>query len=695
MNFGLKNILAGMSDMVLVTFMVGILIVLFTPIPAGLLDFLLLLNFSTAMLILLVTFYTEKPLSFSTFPSLLLMTTLFRLALNISSTRLILDQASAGKVINAVGTYVIGGNYIIGLVVFLILIIVQYVVVTNGAQRVAEVAARFTLDSLPGKQMSVDADLNMGLIDQDQAKKRRADLERESSFYGAMDGASKFVKGDAIAGIIIVIINIVGGLAIGIVQNGMSWSDALHRYTLLTVGDGIVTQIPSLVIATATGIIITRAATDARLGDEITRQFSAHPKTLIIVALALFALMFLPGLPVWQILGLILLLAAGAWFSYRKNVKKTIDELSSQLETAITDLSNTQSGDDLYALMKVEPFQLSVGKKLSAHISSALSDSEQRIAALRKQTAKDFGVLLPTLSIKTDIKLSPTQYAVFLQGVQIAAGEIEPDKMLAISPTGQHSTLEGIETREPTYGLPALWIIPENRAQAKASGYTIVEPETVLITHLQELCKQYAAEFLSRAGVEQLIENRRDSLGGLVDELIPTIMSYSDVQRVLQALLREQIPIINLQAILEVLADSGRQIKVPEELAEKVRERLGASICEQVKNTKNEIHVLTLSPELERQLMSSAKSKENIMSMFSGVDFERLVSKIASESEKMLKANKIPVLLCAAPIRRPIRHVISRAVPQLRVISINEITNHVRIISFGVVSSEKLLLEAV
>lgn len=690
-----KTFTGGMNDLALVVFMVGILIVLFTPIPAGLLDFLLLLNFAAAMLILLVTFYTDRPLSFSTFPSLLLMTTLFRLSLNIASTRLILDHGNAGKVIDSVGTYVIGGNYVIGLVVFLILIVVQYVVVTNGAQRVAEVAARFTLDSLPGKQMSIDADLNMGIIDQEQAKKRRSELEKESNFYGAMDGASKFVKGDAIAGIIIILINIIGGLAIGIVQNGLSWSEALRRYTLLTVGDGIVTQIPSLVIATATGIIITRAATDARLGEEITRQFAAHPKTMVIVAIALMLLALLPGIPVWPLLIISGVLGYFAWFNYKKNLKKTIEEITETVEQALNQVNEPVAEGDFYAAMKVEPYQLSLGKKLSTHFASAISDAEQRIGLLRKQTARELGLVIPPLVMRPDNRLSANQYTVNLHGVQVGAGEIYPEYLLAISPGGEHSKLEGMATKEPTYGLPALWIAPELRAQAKSSGYTIVEPETVLVTHLQELSRLYATEFLTRTETEKLVEARRENVGTLVDELIPAILSYSDLQRVLQSLLREQVPILNLQAILEVLVDAGRQIKNPEELAEKVRERLGAVICEQLRDDKNELHVLTLAPDLERQLVNSAKGKESSFAAFNGVDLERLVARLSKECERMLKSNRTPVLLCAAPLRRTMKHVLSRAIPQLRVVSINEVSHHARVISFGVIAGDAALLEAV
>lgn len=692
----MQNMVANSTELFLITGVICILLILFTPIPAGLLDFLILLNFSIALLVLLVTFYTDKPLSFSTFPSLLLMTTLFRLALNIAATRLILDKGDAGKVINAVGEHVVGGNYVIGLVVFFILIVVQYIVVTNGAQRVAEVAARFTLDSLPGKQMSVDADLNMGLIDQEEAKRRRAQLERESNFYGAMDGASKFVKGDAIAGIIIIIINIIGGLTIGIVQHGMAWKDALHRYTLLTVGDGIATQIPSLIIAVATGIIITRAATDTRLGQEITKQFSAHPRTLIIVCVALLAVGLMPGVPILPIFCIVLLLGSAAWVSVYIAKKKA--ELSKSISMEDDDVSKEMAIKDevnLYSLVSIVPFQISFGKELALHYLSARSEFEQRLIHLRKQLAKDLGIVFPVLQSKTENKLPSFSYEIHVQGVKAGSGELDLESILAINPGGERVKLEGRSTREPTYGLPAQWISPEQVPQAKSSGYTIVEPETVLITHIQEICKKHAPEFLSRSETEKLIDSRRQLMGSLVDDLIPSVLSYSDIQRVLQLMLKENIPVRNIESILEVLADIGRQVKSPEELVERIREKLSSLIAEQLKDTNGDIHVITLSPELERQLILSARQKENAMSLLSPMELENFVTRVVSECEKMLRKNHTPVLLCASPIRRALKNMLLRAAPQLHVVSITEVAYHARIVSFGIVAIGNLSVEDV
>ncbi|MDU9030463.1 flagellar biosynthesis protein FlhA [Pseudomonas mediterranea] len=679
-----SRVLSEGSDLLLAVAVIGILLVLFTPIPTWLLDLLLLTNFAVALMVLLVTFDIDKPLSFSTFPSLLLMTTLFRLALNISATRLILTDGDAGLVIAAVGTHVVGGNYVIGFVVFLILVVVQYVVVTSGAQRVAEVAARFTLDSLPGKQMSIDADLNMGIIDQEEAKRRRSQLERESNFYGAMDGASKFVKGDAVAGIVIIAINIIGGLSVGILQKGQSWGDALHHYTLLTVGDGIVTQIPSLIIAVAAGIIITRAATDARLGPELGRQVSAYPKTLVVVALVTVFLAMMPGLPLIPLLILFAGFSIAAWFSYRKlrNRAKEGGDPQSDDPSAAQD----NEAGDVYALMSTDAFELRLSTDLAAHVLAATSTLSLRIDNLRKQFARDYGFALPELNVHADKKLANGTYQVCVQGAAVAAGELEFDKLLAINPGGVTLTLEGRATKEPTYGLKALWIDVAQRTQARTAGYTLVEPDTVLLTHLSELARRYAPEFLTRAETERLIEKKRASLGSLVDELVPQVLSYSDIQRVLQLLLREQVSIRNLETILEVLVDAGRSQKNAEDLVERVRERLGAALYERLVDKNGELNVLTIAPQLEGYMLAAARPREGLQSaLLPAQELERFVTTVAREAERQLSGNKQPVLLCAAPLRRVLRSFMSRAVPHMAVLSVNEVGQHARVTSAGMI----------
>lgn len=666
-------------NLALVIGVIGILLVLFTPVPTWLLDFLLLTNFTVALIILLLALDTEKPLSFSTFPSLLLITTLFRLALNISSTRLILDHADAGKVIAAVGNYMVAGNLVVGFVVFFILIVVQYIVITNGAQRVAEVAARFTLDSLPGKQMSIDADLNMGLIDSDEAKLRRHQLEQESNFYGAMDGASKFVKGDAIAGVVIIIINIIGGLSIGMLQKGMGWSEALQHYSLLTIGDGIVTQIPSLIISVAAGIIITRAATDTKLGQALGNQFFAYPQTIIVVGVALTLMLFLPGLPVFPILILLLILAGAVWYSikYKKN-QGTTNESANETE------QDKLEQKDLNTL-KPAPFELKISSNLEPFILNNESSLIHRYATLQKQLSLDLGIFLPKLSINVDKRLTENHYQILIYSAVVARGSVNFLKVLAInSGNASMNSIQGDETKEPTYGLPALWIENAQKQQARTLGFTIVEPETVIVTHLSEIIKRYLSEFLTRAETEKLIQLHRDSMGTLLDELIPSVLTYSDIQRVLQLLLKEQVSIKNMEKILEVLIDIGRINKVPEDLAEKVRERLGSIIYEKFLSTDGNLQVMTIAPEIESHML--AMVRVNNESILPPQYIDKFLRSIVQETEKQLANNVQPILLCSPSIRRPLRAMISRAIPHVEVLSIGELGQYVQVSSAGVIS---------
>lgn len=673
----------GRRDVALVLGVIGILVILFTPIPPALLDFLLILNFSVALLVLLITFFTDTPLSFSTFPSLLLITTLFRLALNISATRLILGHGDAGRVIHGVGTYMVGGNYVVGLVVFLILVVVQYVVVTSGAQRVAEVAARFTLDSMPGKQMSIDADMNMGLIDEHEARRRRAQIEKEANFYGAMDGATKFVKGDAIAGIVIILIDIVGGLAVGMVQQGMGWSDAAHRYTLLTVGDGIVTQIPSLVVAVATGIIITRAATDAQLGTEIGRQVLSNARTLLIVALALSGLLVLPGLPVLPV-ALVLAAVIGAAVLVARDRAKNVEKK----EESSIEATASKPEEDLYRLLQVDPIDLRLGGALVTGFRDRSVDLSERIGAFRKQFALEQGFVLPRVQILQNRPIGDRAYEIFVQGSRAGHGELRLDSILAINPSDKRARLEGQETRDPAYGLPALWISPDQRQFARGAGYTLVDPETVLITHLGEIVKRHAPELLTRAETERLVQRVREQQASLADELVPGVMSYTDIQKVLQQLLREQVSIRNLETILEVLVDAGKTLKQTEEQVERVRERLGPVICQKVSNAQGELHVLTLAPELERAIVSAVRSRDGAALLVNDVgQLDALLSNLASQAESMMGRNLLPVLLCPSQIRRHVRQLVQRSLPHITVLGINEVPTTAVVRAIGSVAA--------
>ncbi len=677
----IRRSLGNQSDLVLVVAIIGILMLLFTPIPSGLLDFLLISNLSFALLILMLTFYMGKPLEFSTFPALLLIVTLFRLGLNISATRLILSDANAGQVIASIGEYVVSGNYVIGLIVFLVLIVIQYVVVTNGAQRVAEVAARFTLDSMPGKQMAIDADLNMGLIDQNEARERRKAIEKEANFYGAMDGASRFVKGDAIAGIIIILINIIGGLAIGISQKGMSWGEALQIYTLLTIGDGIVTQVPALIVATATGIIVTRAATDAQLSSEVAKQVTAYPKTIVLVAFALGALMLLPGIPMWPVLLLLGVAGFVYWAARQTNREKAIEKEKQAGEAGKT------TDEDLYGLIAVEPVEVSIGQNLAPIAGGESSLFMDRIVAFRKQFALDMGFVFPKVRIKDDKKLGPNHYEISIYGTRVASGDLLADRFLAIEPGQVRMRVDGVTTKDPTYGLPAVWVLEDQRKLARESGYTVVDPMTVLFTHLSETIKQHSPNLLTRAETERMVGRVRERQASLVEELVPKILSLGDVQKVLQNLLRERVPLRNMESILEVLADVGGRNRDPEFLTEQVRERVGASICQRLTNTDGELHVLTLDPTIEQTIAGAIRTVDERASLVLEPRFaEQLIRRLTADIERMMSSNMMPVILCAPSLRRHIRKLTERIMPQLSIISLSEVPHTVSLKSFGMVT---------
>jgi flagellar biosynthesis protein FlhA len=682
----LRKILGDRAELALVLMLAGILVVLFAPIPPGLLDFLLISNFSMALLILLLTFYMQRPLDFSTFPSLLLVATLFRLGLNVAATRLILSDANAGQVIASIGNYVVGGNYVIGLIVFIVLIIVQYVVVTNGAQRVAEVAARFTLDGMPGKQMSIDADLNMGLIDQNEARERRKQIEKEANFYGAMDGASRFVKGDAIAGILIILVDVIGGLSIGVAQKGMGWSEALQTYTLLTVGDGIVTQVPALVIATGTGIIVTRAASDARLGAEVSRQILAHPRTIAIVALVLILLGFLPGLPIFPIVTLALGAIGLFWFALKRSDPASKDE--AEKEKAAKEKAEAKNGaEDLYKSLHVDPVEVTIGSGLIPLVGEEGGMLADRLAGIRKQYALDMGVVLPPVRVRDEKRQSPNRYEIRLFGTRIAEGEVHPERLLAINPGGPRGALDGVVATDPAYGLPAVWIREDGRQVARTAGYTVIDASTVFITHLSEVLRQNAHNLITRAETERLIARVRETQAGLLDELIPKVLALGDVQRVLQGLVKERVPIRNIEAILEVLAEAGPRTKDIDLLTEQARERLGPLICQQFTDPKGQIQVLTLDAGVEQSFANAIRTVEDKQALILEPRFaEQLLRKLSEEVERMARGNLRPVLLCSPNIRRHVRRFTERLVPQLSIVSLSEIPSHVSLHGFGVVT---------
>jgi len=666
------------KDLALVLGMVLILIVLFSPIPAFILDMAIIINFGFGLTILLMTFYVKRPVDFSTFPSLLLITTLFRLSLNVAATRLILTGGDAGEVIGSIGSFAVSGNFIVGLVVFFILVIVQFVVVTSGAQRVSEVAARFTLDSMPGQQMSIDADLNMGLIDQKEALRRREELEKEASFYGSMDGASKFVKGDAIAGVIIILIDIIAGWIIGVVQLGMSWSEALQHFSLLTIGDGIATQIPALVIAVATGIIVTRSSSDRELGQEVFKQLSSIKRIPIIVAGILMLLLLLPGMPKWPI-AIIISLLAFTWWRIRN--PKVIEDNDK-------DLFEDETDDAMSRV--IPPVEIGLGSKLAA----AWADDEElitnRISEARNAHEKKFGIAFPGVRIIGDSTIDEMTYVLRLFGTRYGQGELDPNSVLAIKTNKSDDKLAGIETKDPVFGLPARWINPDETERASSLNWSVIDPVSLLTTHLTKILTHEASALLSRAVTVKLIDEVRDRQGGLVEELIPNALTISDIQKILQNLLSEGVSIANIDFIFEALVDLSRTEKDTAKLTELVRRKMNVMICNQLQDKNSDLAVISLDPKLENQIAQKVQQTENPDTI--AVDpkmAQSLIAKISKISATMTQEGRNPVLLCGDSLRRQMRALTRRSIPQLSVLSVSEIPMNINLKSFDIVKADE------
>lgn len=664
------------KDLVLVLGTLLIILILFSPIPPAMLDFAIILNFGLGFTILLLTFYVGKPVEFSTFPSLLLVATLFRLSLNVAATRLILTGADAGEVINAIGTYAVQGNFVIGLVVFIILVVVQYVVVTSGAQRVSEVAARFTLDSMPGQQMSIDADLNLGLIDQRQAQARRKELEREAAFYGSMDGASKFVKGDAIAGVIILLINIIAGLIVGVVQMGMGWGEAFRHFTLLTIGDGIATQLPALIISIATGIIVTRSSADRHLSTEIFSQLSSVPRIPLIVTGILVGLMLMPGMPKWPI-AVVAIIGIGAWLRVRR-----LRAAGGQADTGEDDEGGT-----------VVPLPAAIEVRLGSELMESWGSRQEllldRIAAGRSGHERVFGIAHPAVRFGTSTDIGGLDYQIRIHGVAHGGSQIFPDRQLALRSDPDASMPPGIPGRDPAFGIPGVWIEEQQVAAARDAGFSVIDGETVFMTHFSEIIKSEMPALLTRAHTVELLDQVRERQPGLVEELVPNVMTVSDVQRVLQTLLEERVSIANIDLILETLVDIGRTERDPAELAERVRQKLGVAICNALRGHHDELAVLSLDPRTENRIVAEvgAGGGHNLL----GVDprlAEQLLKGLAPMVDRMIRQGRAPVLLCAGPLRRALVRLTQRTIPQLSIISVDEIPLRVSLSSFDVVRLE-------
>jgi flagellar biosynthesis protein FlhA len=672
------------SDIVLAITVVAILGILVLPLPARLLDFMLAFNITLSMVILLVTMYLTKPLDFSVFPGMLLIITLFRLALNVASTRLILGQAYAGEVIAAFGNFVVGGNYVVGFIIFSILVIIQFVVITKGSGRIAEVAARFTLDAMPGKQMAIDADLNAGLITEEDARKRRSDIGREADFYGAMDGASKFVRGDAIASILITLINVIGGIIIGVVQRGMSVNEALTTYTLLTVGDGLVTQIPALVISTSAGIIVTRAASESNLGKDLTRQITFQPRAIMIAASILVVFGVIPGMPTLPFLLLGGITGAIAYTAMQAQRKQ-----SARAEVT-EEKKEIPPPERMEEYLKVDPMEVEIGYALIPLVDASQgNDLLDRIAMIRRQIASDMGLLVPPIRIRDNMQLKPNEYQIKIRGHKVAMAELYPGQFLAIDPGFVTEPVEGLEIQEPAFGLRAKWIGENIKSIAERRGYTVVEPSAVLATHLTELIKSYAGELLTRQETSNLIENIKKDHKALVDEVIPNLVSLGIAQKVLQNLLDERIPIRDLPLILETLADYAPSSKDPDILSEYVRHSLGRTITQMFLNSVGGLTVMTLDPELENKIGGGVQSTKHGLLLVLPPDLAQQIYDASKRAtEEMQAQGYTPLLLVSPNIRLVFRRFIKHVAPALTVISYNELLPEIEVESIKIVRLE-------
>jgi flagellar biosynthesis protein FlhA len=655
--------------------LLGLLVIFLVPLPTLLLDMLLALNLGATILLLLVTLTVRQPLEFSTFPSLLLLLTLYRLALNVATTRLILLHAYAGEIVLAFGQFVVGGSLVVGLVIFLILIVIQFVVITKGAARVSEVAARFTLDAMPGKQMAIDAELNAGIIDETEARRRRQALVRESEFYGTMDGASRFVRGDAIAAIIITAVNLIGGLIIGLTQ-GMPLAEAIRTYSILTIGDGLITQIPALITATAAGILVTKATSDSSLGQEIGSQIRASAAPLRLGSFILLGLSLMPGLPTipFILLGTGLYLLSRQWAAAPPASPGAGAAPASGRGSQAAPVAPPRSPTETFVeeFLQTDRLGLEIGPALISLVTARRGPGlVERIGTLRRDLARQSGLWVPAVRLRDNLHLPPTTYRILLNGREVARAELRPDMWLAIDPGGTPKPpLLGEEAQEPVFGLPARWISDTERPRAEAAGYTVVDAASVLITHLGEIVRRHAGELLSREDLKTMLDKVRESNPAVVDELIPTILTMGTVHRVLMLLLQERVPISNLPRILESLATHAVATKDPVELAERVRVDIGRAVVDRFRDSSGRIRVLIFDPRVEVELRRSLQGQQLLLDP---QRLERLTLKLAAEWRQALARGLEVALLCDASLRRPLRQALVRSLPDLAVIAYQEI----------------------
>ncbi|WP_408097681.1 flagellar biosynthesis protein FlhA [Peredibacter sp. HCB2-198] len=676
------------SELAIALGLILILGVMVVPLPPIILDLFLAFSIATSIAILLMSIYARKPLDFSTFPSVLLITTLLRLSLNVASTRNILlhgasdGTKAAGHIIEAFGEFVVGGNYAVGIIIFMILVVINFIVITKGAGRVAEVSARFTLDAMPGKQMAIDADLNAGLIDEKEAKRRRAEVAQEADFYGSMDGASKFVRGDAIAGILITAINIVGGIIVGVAQNDMNFSDAARVFTLLTVGDGLIAQIPALVISTAAGIITTRNSNSEALGKQVNQEFTAHPKAFYITAGAISVFGLIPGFPAFPFL-MIGGLIGYAGFKVEKNKEMA---KAAEVKAALAPETKAKA-ETLESLLPVELVQLEVGYGIVSIVDAEQNgDLLERISHIRKQFALDWGMIIPSVRIKDNLELKPGGYSIKLKGIEIARGELMPDHMMAMDPGTVIEAMDGIETKEPVFGLPAIWITDDRKDEAQYNGYTVVDLSTIVATHLTEVLKANLSEMFGRQELVKILDNFKEENPKIVSDLVPDIMPLGTVLKVMQALLREGVSVRDLRTILETLAEFGTGTKDAEALTEYVRQALYRTITEKIKGSQGDVPLFTLDRSLEEAVARSIIHTDHGSQL--NLDPKVTQTILASLNEKIEEATsqgEKMVVLCSPVIRRHFKRLTEKFIPNLIVVSHNELSPEVNIRSLGTV----------
>ncbi|HBV85998.1 MAG TPA: flagellar biosynthesis protein FlhA [Desulfosporosinus sp.] len=687
MSANVKGRFLNNTDIVAALGLVSIVVMMVVPLPAGLLDILITLNITASVLTLMLAVFAKDPLEFSALPSLLLTLTLFRLSLNISATRLILLDGHAGEIIQQFGEFVIRGDAVVGFIIFIILVLVQFIVITKGAERVSEVAARFTLDAMPGKQMSIDADLNAGMINEEQARDRRKAIQQEADFYGAMDGSTKFVKGDAIAAIIILFINIIGGFITGVAVQDMPLLEALHKYTLLTIGEGLVSQIPALMISTATGLVVTRAASDSNLGDDLVKQLFRQPKALFITAgvLSMLALLGLPKLPLFTVAAALI----GMGMMLQRNSKVSVIKETAAVRE--TEIEESKKPENVLNLLQVDHMELELGYALIALVDVHQGgDLLDRIVLIRRQIASELGFIVPVIRVRDNMNLQPNQYIIKIRGAEIASGEILADHFMAMSGGFDDEGIPGTPTKEPAFGLDAKWINAMYREQAELNGWMVVDAPTVLATHITEVIKSQAWEILSRQDVKTLVDHAKELAPAVVDELIPDMLSLGQVQKVLSNLLRERVSIRDMVSILETLADYAQVTKDLDRLTEHVRQALARQILQPLLGKDKSLPVMTLDPQIEQQILDSIQPSD--YGTYLALDpkvLQVLMQNLTREVEKVVLKGLTPVIVCAPLVRINLKRVTERQLPQLMVLSYNELVQGIQVQAVGMVGMDR------